>query len=255
MLSIGFLQFDVRLGDISANCDAVDAGLRALHPSSPGLIVLPEMWATGFAYSRLPYLSEKTEEVLHIVSRFAREYNIIIAGSLPELSEEKNTTIYNTLYFTDGDGNLGTYRKQRLFAPMQEDQHLTPGESTMITHAPFGNIASLVCYDLRFPELVRRQTAQGACLLVVSAQWPLIRCNHWRTLLVARAIENQIFVAAANRCGEDSVAGGTVYAGHSMIIAPDGTILQEAGEEVASASYEVDLTLVEEIRAHFNTAV
>jgi len=252
LLSAGFLQFDVQLGDIAANLRKVTTGLNNLGPNPPGIIVLPEMWSTGFAYRNLPTLARQIPEVLGELQRLSAERQIFLAGSLPEMGLDEKT-IYNTLFITGSAGVIGHYRKQRLFAPIGEDKHLTPGKSPLPIDTPLGRIAGLVCYDLRFPELLRTQTAQGANILIVSAQWPLSRIDHWRTLLMARAIENQIFVIAANRCGTDSAAGGATYGGRSLIIAPDGEIVHEAGGEEEHGYLTIDLTLVDEVRARFNT--
>lgn len=250
--SAGYLQFDVQFGNIDANLYKVEEGLAQLSPETPAMIALPEMWATGFDYSNLPALAGKTPEVLATLAKLADRYDILLAGSLPEQDPAPNT-IYNTLFITGPDGVIGSYRKQRLFAPIDEDRHLTPGENPVPINTPLGKIAGLVCYDLRFPELLRTQTARGANLLLVAAQWPLVRIDHWRTLLIARAIENQIFVVAANRSGADSVAGGIVYGGHSLIVAPDGEILHEAGEGEESACMTIETSAVDAVRARFNT--
>jgi predicted amidohydrolase len=251
--SVGFLQFDVQLDNIDENLSKVENGLEELAPGSPAIIVLPEMWATGFAYSSLPDLVGQTTELLRALAQLADRYRIFLAGSLPERGVGKNI-IYNTLFLTGPEGVIGSYRKQRLFAPMEEDKHLKPGDKPLPMDSPFGRIAGLVCYDLRFPELLRMQTARGANLLLVSAQWPLVRIDHWRTLLMARAIENQIFVVAANRCGADSVAGGTIYGGHSLIVAPDGEILHVACEDEEYACKVIDSAVVDEVRARFNSS-
>jgi predicted amidohydrolase len=253
--SVGFLQFDVQLGDLAANLGKVEAGLNNLRPSSPGIVLLPEMWAAGFAYARLVDLALQTEDILRFLVGQADRYRVMLGGSLPEIINDGGTVIHNTLYIVDPDGVIGTYRKQRLFAPLLEDAHLAAGSDQHAIQTPLGKMAALICYDLRFPELLRPQVAQGAVLLLTAAQWPLVRKDHWRILLAARAIENQMFVIGANRCGTDSLAGGTTYAGHSMIIAPDGAILHEAGDEEEAASITIDLTMVDDLRTRFNTSM
>jgi len=246
------LQFDVKLGDIEANYAQVEEGLAALRPESPGIVVLPELWATGFAYSRLGEMVGHTTAVLDRLRKLAGRYNIYLAGSLPETDQ---VHYYNTLYVTGPEGVVGSYRKQHLFAPMGENGYFSPGDRYGTLDTPVGRIAALVCYDLRFPELVRNQAAEGAELLVISAQWPIARKEHWRILIQARAIENQLFVIAANRCGTDQSGDRLTFAGHSMIVAPDGTILQEAGQEKASISRSIDMSQISTVRNRFNTAV
>ncbi len=247
----GFLQFDVQSGEIDKNLSRVREGLADIAQSheqiSPGIIVLPELWATGFAYERLPALAERTPELLEKLQDLAAQYQVFIAGSLPEYSDY---SYYNTLYITGPEGITGTYRKQRLFNPMAEDSFFTPGINPGPVQTSLGSVAGLVCYDLRFPELLRQQTALGSDLLVVPAQWPAARIKHWRILLQARAIENQMFVVAANRCG---TTGGTTFAGHSLLVGPDGSILLEAGEDEEFRGIMLDPAMVSSARSLFST--
>jgi predicted amidohydrolase len=247
----GFLQFDVKSGNINNNFSRVEEGLAEIAASckqfSPGIIVLPELWATGFAYEKLPELSEKIPDLLENLQTLSTKYQVHIAGSLPEYLEN---SYYNTLFITGPKGTAGTYRKQRLFNPMQEDAFFTPGTKPRPIQTDLGPIGALVCYDLRFPELLREQTALGADLLVVPAQWPAARVGHWRILVQARAIENQMFVVAANRCG---VTDKTPFGGHSIIVAPDGSILLEAGENKEYKGIMLDLEMVSSARSSFST--
>jgi predicted amidohydrolase len=247
----GFLQFDVQSGEIQENFSRVRDGIAEIAAShkqiSPGIIVLPELWATGFAYDKLPALVKEIPALLEKLQGIAVEHQIFLAGSLPEHSDQ---SYYNTLYITGPGGNAGTYRKQRLFSPMAEDGFFTPGYDPCPVQTPLGAVAGLICYDLRFPELLRQQTAQGANLLVVPAQWPAARVNHWRILVQARAIENQMFVVAANRGG---TTGDTTFSGHSMIVGPDGAILLEAGAGEEYRGIMLDPAMVAAVRSLFTT--
>ncbi len=232
------LQFTVRPGDPEANLATVRARLDQAEVSGPALVLLPELWATGFAYPQLPELAVRTPELLASLAQEAAARGIFLAGSLPEaVFSEIDTVIYNTFYLVGPAGVIGQYRKQQLFAPLGEAAHFAAGDDPQPLSAPWGPTAALVCYDLRFPELAREQAGQGADLLLVAAQWPLARREQWRTLLRARAIENQLFVVACNSCGR---VGDSDFAGGSAVIAPDGTILAEAGpnEEIISAPLE-----------------
>ncbi len=241
--SAGFLQFEVKPGDPAANLKTVRRLLKKMQPAADTIIVLPELWATGFAYPRLDELAGETPGLLEELRELAAGADICLAGSLIEkvAPDEAPAKLYNTLYLTGPGGVMGRYRKQHLFSFWQEDRFLTPGDQPLPMVTPRGQVGGLVCYDLRFPELARMQTFNGARLLVVSAQWPAARLDHWRTLLRARAIENQVFVAAGNSCGDSGENG---FAGHSMVVAPDGTVLTEAGdreETGAAALPEADL--------------
>ena len=247
----GFMQFDVKSGDIDSNLSRVEQGLAEIAAScdqiSPGIIVLPELWATGFAYDKLPELTQRIPYLLENLQALSAKHNVNIAGSLPENSEN---SYYNTLFITEPRGIAGTYRKQCLFSPMQEDSFFTPGTEPRPIQTELGPIGALVCYDLRFPELLREQTTLGTDLVVVSAQWPAARVDNWRILVQARAIENQMFVVAANRCG---TTGDTIFGGHSMVVAPDGSILLEADENEECRGTMLDLEMVSAARALFST--
>jgi D-glycero-beta-D-manno-heptose 1-phosphate adenylyltransferase len=249
----GCLQFSVEAAAPERNLASVVAGLNRFAATAPGLIVLPELWATGFAYDRLPELARQTPEILAELQKLARLHRLHLAGSLPEeqVDDAGRSLFYNTLFLTGPDGTLGYYRKQRLFAPMAEDLHFTAGNNPLPLDTPFARVGALVCYDLRFPELARHQAARGAEIFVISAQWPLVRLAHWRALVQARAIENQAYVIACNRCG---ATGDTEFGGHSLIVAPDGTILTEAGAAEEAVGLLLDPETLTTTRSRFNTA-
>ncbi|MFZ5764031.1 MAG: D-glycero-beta-D-manno-heptose 1-phosphate adenylyltransferase [Thermodesulfobacteriota bacterium] len=248
----GFLQFDVQAGHPDTNMATVAEALARLAPPVASLVVLPELWAAGFVYDELDRQAEATGTILDFLIGHAGRYQICLAGSLPEkIDDGAGPRYFNTLFFCGPDGLCGSCRKQQLFAPMAEDRYFTPGDSPRPVAIPWGRVAGLVCFDLRFPQLAAAQVAQGAAVIAVSAQWPAARAGHWRTLLQARAIENQAYVIGCNRCGS---TGSTPFAGHSIVIAPDGTILAEAGEREESGLARFDPLLFTTIRARFQTA-
>jgi len=114
---------------------------------------------------------------------------------------------------------------------------------------PWGRTGIAICYDLRFPELIRTYGVAGASLILIPAEWPYPRIEHWRTLIQARAIENQLFVAACNRVG---VSGNTRFLGHSMIVNPMGDFIVEGGEDETLLTASIDLDQVEQVRSLFN---
>ncbi|HFQ79934.1 MAG TPA: D-glycero-beta-D-manno-heptose 1-phosphate adenylyltransferase, partial [Desulfobacterales bacterium] len=211
------------------------------------VVVLPELWATGFACDRVDEMAALTPGLLKEMRCLAADYNILLAGSFMEAEEG----LYNTLFVCGTAGVCGRYRKQQLFEPTAEDNYFQPGNNPLPVDTPQGPLGALICYDLRFPELAAAQVRQGAGLLVAAAQWPASRLEHWRALLRARAIENQVFVAAANCSGS---AGGIDFGGHSMVIAPDGTVLIEAGAGEEAAVVDLDAGRLRRLRADFNTA-
>lgn len=246
------LQFDVKAGEIDRNIETVKKGLQNLDLLPGTLVVLPELWAGGFHYDSLSAQASRTNKILIHLSELAQKYTILFAGSLPEESFiQDQPTYFNTLYFTDGSGTIGQYRKQQLFSPMGENEYFFSGSNPQPVTTDFGVMGGLVCFDLRFPDLARSQANQGASIIVISAQWPTARRLHWKTLIQARAIENQVYVVACNRFGETD---GTDFGGHSMIVAPSGEVLTEAGDNQEQISSALDPAALIRARSLFSSA-
>lgn len=236
------VQFNIHVGDIDTNAEHVRGAIARLADDGCELAVLPEMWSTGYAYKSLNELAKGTPEVVREMERLSAKYNMVIVGSLPEGVGDK---VYNTAYVVDQGRIAGTYRKIHLFSMMGEDRALTGGSSWLVTETSVGRIGVFICYDLRFPELARRLAVEGAEILVVPAEWPKPREEHWRTLLRARAIENQIFLVAANCCG---IQGKLDFFGESMIVGPKGEMLALAGSENGEITASLDFSVMEEWR-------
>ncbi len=217
------LQFNIALADIDRNLAHVTATLRRLAQEGVELAVLPEMWSCGFAYRELNQLAKRTPELVEQLKALSAELSMTIVGSLPEPHGDK---VFNTAYLLDRGTLAGSYRKMHLFSLMGEDRHLDSGDSVFLADTSVGRIGVMICYDLRFPELARRLAVDGAEIIVVPGEWPKPREEHWRTLLRARAIENQLFVVAANACG---VIGKLDFFGSSLVLGPRGEILAEGG--------------------------
>jgi predicted amidohydrolase len=166
----------------------------------------------------------------------------VVVGSLPEQAENG---LYNTSFVIDHGREKGRYRKLHLFSPMREDRYLQAGDATLVAATSVGRLGVAICYDLRFPELFRRLALDGADLICLSAQWPSPRQEHWRTLLRARAIENQLFVLAANCCG---VQGKLDFFGMSLIITPQGEVLAEGGDRDGEVLAELDFQALRDYR-------
>jgi rfaE bifunctional protein nucleotidyltransferase chain/domain len=246
----GFLQFAVTLGDPAVNVRKAADMLRELAPPAATLLLLPELWATGFDYGHAGSLADQTPAVLNEVTGLAARYGVHLAGSLleKEVGTEGEVLLYNSLFLIGPAGVVGAYRKQHLFGPWQEDRFFAANGCTGPITTDYGQVAGLVCYDLRFPEAARRQAFAGARLLMVSAQWPRVRLDHWRILLQARAIENQAFIVAGNGCG---TSGPHELAGHSMIVGPDGRVLVEAGEGEEARVAELPAGDLDRVRSRF----
>lgn len=240
----GIVQFDVRPGNIESNLSSALKGIDQLKALNAKIALLPEMWSCGFDNKNLSEHAEKTDNIIDELSRTASRYNMIIAGSLPE---SFGNDIFNTMYLIDGDrGLISTYKKIHLFSHAQEDKYFCAGNRAVVCETSVGPVGLMICYDLRFPELCRTLTLSGALLVLTSAQWPLERSAHWDILLRARAIENQIFMVAANRCG---MQNSIEYGGSSLLISPFGEILAKAEDRECIISSEIDLAQLSEFRS------
>jgi len=236
------VQFNIKLGELDANRQHVHSALARLADEGVELVVLPEMWGTGFAYRELNELATRTGDLVEELGALSAKYGMVVVGSLPEPHEDK---VYNTAYVLDRGKMRGKYRKIHLFSLMQEDRSFDSGCSSLLVDTSVGKLGVFICYDLRFPELARRLAVEGAEILVVPGEWPKPREEHWRTLLRARAIENQLFLVSANCCGQ---VGKLDFFGMSMIIGPKGEVLAEAGYEPQDITATLDFALMEEWR-------
>uniref|UniRef100_UPI00405642B6 D-glycero-beta-D-manno-heptose 1-phosphate adenylyltransferase n=1 Tax=Candidatus Electrothrix sp. TaxID=2170559 RepID=UPI00405642B6 len=243
---VACLQLPLQQGDVQANLQAVQEMLAKACCPANTLVVLPELWATGFDYAHIHALAEQTPEILAELQKEAAQKCVWFAGSL--LDKQPTREIYNAFFVVGPEGQVGCYHKQHLFQLWQEDQYLAAGKEAQGIQTPFGPIAALVCYDLRFPQLSQQQIFSGAKLLVISAQWPALRADHWKILLQARAIENQAFVVACNGSGRLAVGD---LAGQSMIISPSGEILAQADKEPAVLTADLDPEDVTTARSRF----
>jgi predicted amidohydrolase len=240
------VQMDIALGVVDKNLAAAREILEVLDCD---LAVLPEMWTCGFDNRFLVGHAQRTPGVLEELASICGSRKMVVAGSMPERSGD---AIYNTLYVIDSDGRLaGSYRKTHLFRPTEEHRYYCPGDAIGVCETSVGKLGMMICYDLRFPELCRKIALEGAGLVVVSAQWPVSRIGHWKVLTEARAIENQLYLVCANRCGNDPEL---VYGGSSRIVSPTGELLADAGEsECGQVSADIDPERVTESRSRFST--
>jgi len=242
LINAAAIQFNVKQGDVDANLAYVREALKKASVQGVQLAVLPEMWSSGFAYKNLNGLAQRTAQIVEELTTLSRELNLVIVGSMPEPNGDK---VFNTIYVADNGKLVGSYRKLHLFSLLGEDKAFDSGDNFLVAETSIGKIGVIICYDLRFPELSRRLALEGAQIICVSAQWPKPRQEHWRTLLRARAIENQLFVVSCNACG---MIGKLDFFGMSMIIDPKGEVLAEAGEEESSIVAELDMQAMEEWR-------
>ena len=247
-MKIAVAQISCSVGDPGANLLKIrDFSARAKQADAD-LIVFPEMIDTGYS---MPVIQANaaswTDGFVPELQEIARELSIAIVSGL---SERDGASIYNSQVFVDQQGNIiSKYRKTHLFAvaPIEEHKCFSPGDA--FTSFAFAGLrfGFSICYDLRFPEMYRKLVIeQNANALIVSSAWPFPRVEHFRTLAMARAIENQSYVIAANRVGTDD---GVSFCGTSAIIDPGGIIIASASpdrEELIQA--ELSQELVRSIR-------
>lgn len=243
MLKAGVVQLDIRFADVELNVAAACDGIDHLAGRGAEIILLPELWSSGFDNKNLLANAKKTPAILEKLTKKAEKYNMIIAGSLPELSGGK---IYNTLYLINKNGDIAeSYRKIHLFTPTGENDYFAPGNKEVVAKTSIGPVGLMTCYDLRFPELCRSLALQGAIIVLISAEWPLERIEHWDILLKARALENQLFIIAANICGQDPTI---VYGGCSQIVSPQGKVLAKAERKACLLDFEINMNEITEFR-------
>jgi predicted amidohydrolase len=175
----------------------------------------------------------------------ARQFRLHLAGSLLErhAGGVSNTAV---LYAPDG-ALLGAYRKVHLFRLMQEPRYLVAGEHATLCPTPWGPVGLAICYDLRFPELFRTMAVAGAVLFLVPAQWPVRRVEAWLLLARARAVENELIVAACNRVGSD---GQVTFPGRSLVVDPWGHVLVEGDDRERLLIAQADLREVHKARRY-----
>ncbi|MEK6266795.1 MAG: carbon-nitrogen family hydrolase [Clostridium sp.] len=247
---VSLVQMEVEFGNSEANFERLNNLLLESMKDNPDIICLPETWNTGFfPTDRLETLSDNDgKKTRKFLGNFAKEHNVNIVGG--SVANNKNGGIYNTCYVFDRLGNtIAEYDKIHGFSPAKETEFFKGGKDIVTFELDGIKCGVIICYDVRFLELVRSLALEDIKLLFVPAQWPSIRIEHWKILNRARAIENQFFVACVNGCGS---AGATKYGGNSMLIDPWGEVLLNAGDEENVVSGLLDLEVIEDIRERIN---
>jgi omega-amidase len=248
LLPLSLVQMNVAAGRPEVNLARVREQVRRASEAGAGLIVLPELWGSGYDLAHAAHHADELGHGLFAeMAALARTHGVHLAGSL---LERRGEGFFNTaVLYSPGGDLVGHYSKIHLFRLMDEHRYLRAGDATPVFDLPWGRTALAICYDLRFPELLRCYALQGAVLVVVPAQWPARRIDHWQTLLRARAMENQMIVVACNRVGHDG-DDGAPFGGHSAVYDAWGRAVVEGdGEAETVLSGTVDLSTVEKARA------
>ncbi len=235
----------LRLGHPEKNFERVRDWSADAARRGSALVVFPELWSTAYDLENWrQHAVPLGDGMFARLSALAKEQSIAIASSILEVKDDR---AYNTFVLYDARGEQrGLYRKVHLVPMLDEPKWLTAGDALTLVDMEWGRTGLGICYDLRFPEMWRTYALGGARLLLLPAEWPSRRAYHWQTLLRARAIENQVFIAACNRVGESK---GEVFAGQSVVIDPWGEALVEGdGETEALLTAEIDLAKVDDVR-------
>ncbi len=240
-------QFDIAWEDKPANFARVRQLLAGRAIPAGSLIVLPEMFATGFSMNTARTAEPERGETFQFLSALAAEYRSFVIGGVG--TRTAGPKARNEALILDPAGNeLARYVKQQPFTLGGEREHYEVGTQCAVVACGALRVAPLICYDLRFPELFRTAVAAGAQAYAIIACWPQSRAAHWAVLLRARAIENQAFVIGVNRTGNDPRLN---YRGQSLIVDPQGNTLAEAGERDELLTATLDVPSLERWRHKF----
>mgnify|MGYP002619919486 CR=1 FL=1 len=221
-LIITIVQTDLTWRDAEKNLQRFDRLIDTISDQTD-LIILPEMFTTGFAMEPELLAEEPKSKTFKWMLSKASERKCAVTGSYIVKEDGK---YFNRLYFVLPSGESHTYDKRHLFRMAGEDRNFSPGSEKLVFTFKNWKICPLICYDLRFPVWSRNRFENGVYeydLLIYVANWPEIRNHAWNTLLKARAIENQAYVAGVNRIGPDGK--GIPHSGDSAVIDPWGTVI------------------------------
>jgi len=247
-MNVYCVQFDSEWNDKDKNFTTVSALLNKHSVEKESLIVLPEMFATGFSLNPKLTTENEPDKTENFISTLAIQKNSWIMGGMCQ-PVGKDEMAYNTAVTFNPSGEcISVYKKIHPIPALREDQFHLPGNSVESVALNSFKITPAICYDLRFPELFRTGLSMGSNLFVILGCWPKSRIEHWVTLLKARAIENQAYMIGVNRIGKDQKLE---YGGRSMIISPTGEVLADASDETTVIQSSIQETKVKEWRNSF----
>lgn len=241
------IQIDSVWEDKAANFAKVRTLLAATPPTPGSLIVLPEMFGTGFSCQLSTTVEPLGGETEHFFQEIASQWQCAVLGGL--ITAGPDELGHNQALAISPDGlELVRYTKIHPFSLGGESEVHAPGNTPIVFEWQGIHVSPLICYDLRFPELARTALGLGAELLIYIAAWPARRIQHWLTLLQARAIENQAYVLGVNRCGQEP---NYTYCGRSVLVDPHGVIIADASDGEKSLLCEVDPSVIRTWRQDF----
>lgn len=243
-LTITLIQSELQWEKIQPNLDHFDARIDTVDQETD-LIILPEMLSTGFSMQAEELAEEMDGAAVTWMRKKATATGTVITGSVMIWEEGR---FYNRLIWARPDGTMETYDKKHLFRYAGEEKVYTPGDRRLTVELNGWKIRPFICYDLRFPMWTRNLN-NAYDMAVYVANWPERRSMHWRTLLRARAIENQAFVAAVNRVGRDG--NGIEYSGDSAVIDPLGNVLFEETKDPCLTTHRLSMETLTNYRQQF----
>ncbi len=241
-ISLG--QMTPRIGQSETNFEQLRKWAAEAAQRGSDLVLFPELWSTGGDLANWErHAAPLGGGLFSKLADLASELGLAIGGSILERHDGR---AYNTFALFGARGEqLAVYRKLHLFALMQEDKWLAAGDTPTLLEASWGRTGLAICYDLRFGELFRHYALAGAEIVLLPAMWPAARSAHWDILLRARAIENQMFIAAVNVAGR---IGDETFSGGSAVIDPLGKALVTADERPALLTTDIDMDEVSTTR-------
>ncbi len=243
LLKAALIQCDLHWEDIEQNLIAIEAILDGLEPDVR-LVVLPEMFATGFTMTPSKFSHEQLQMVFAWMHQQSTKRNIVLTGSS---IAPVSGGYYNQFMIAQPDGTSTRYNKRHLFRMGEEHQTYLPGNDRVVVEVDGWRICPMICYDLRFPVWSRNRNDYD--MLIYVANWPASRREIWLTLLRARAIENQCFVLGVNRVGKDPYA---TYLGDSLVFSPKGEIVSiPVGDKPGVATALINGVELEHFRKKF----
>ncbi len=242
-LKVTIIQYDIEWNNVSANLSILEKMLKKTDNSD--LIIFPEVFDTGFVTDINILEKDKRNTAIEWLRRKSTEFSTALAGSSLTLTQ---AGYKNRFLFSIPDRNIEFYDKRHLFSMAEENKFIQKGFEHKIVDYKNWKINLQICYDLRFPVWSRNTNCYD--LMIYVANWPASRIYQWKSLLIARAIENQAFVIGVNRIGKD--ANGFAYSGKSLIINYKGDIIYEAPENIAvSKTVELELDKLRDVRKKF----
>jgi omega-amidase len=245
-LTISTIQTNLFWEDVEANLQMFTQKMQ-LVPAETELVILPEMFSTGFSMQPNKLAETMYGNTIQWMQKMAIQHKKIITGSV--IIKEQNN-FYNRLIWMLPNGSFGYYNKRHLFAYANEHLQYTAGNKRLIAQVKGIKINVQICYDLRFPVWARQQVNEAAepefDVLLYVANWPAKRSYAWNTLLAARAIENQCYVVAVNRVGDDG--NGIYHSGNSSIINPMGEVVYTKAKEEDIFTYCIHKKNIDAIR-------